>query len=159
MSIVRPWTYTLFDCHRQSLHLNACSFCPLTAPCVLANIAAKIRYYPCACGFTSFLALASLFYYANYGVGIAMDFVTSRTTDLILAGVGALFAVAIAGTVAVVRHHFRRKLLIAGTDADDCVSAACCSCCSLVQMAGEAGLEEISVISEPSEYAAAPPRL
>jgi Cys-rich protein (TIGR01571 family) len=102
----------------------------------------------------SFMSLVILLYYANYGTSVAMEYVTSSTVDLILAIVGATFALGIGFIIWLMRYQYRRDLAIAGTQTGDCAAAFCCSCCSLVQMAAEVDLENISIVEEPLPFQA-----
>lgn len=152
-----------------------CWFC--TEPFVMARIASRIRHYPLAAGFISFLVvgcalvwggivldlLGQIFYTMSLHVGYQTRLRTGESVDWTLYYVGIFFA-SISGVMLTawfcvscsIRGALRRRREIPGSECEDCLVVACCPCCSTVQMAHETDIEEFGSSLEVEELTELP---
>ena len=155
---LKNWKYNVFDVFGDC---GKCckSFC--CAPCLLSQIAARARYYPCCCGYIGFMLLTFALYGMTYVGKLAVTYVqvndiTCRRA-LRLAGnlnaLGGLAGLLILYIMIRMRGHLRRKYQIYGDDCNDALTTCCCLPCSAIQMAREVETEECCMqCSEGEEY-------
>jgi Cys-rich protein (TIGR01571 family) len=155
---LKNWKHSLFDLFGDcGKCLKACC----CAPCLLPQIAARARYYPCCCGYIGFMLLTFILYAFYYVGKIATLFAQVHhlrcMTALRLIGglhaAGSVAALLLIYIMIRVRGHIRRKYQIYGDDCNDAVTTVCCAPCSMMQMAREVETEACCIqCNEGEEY-------
>lgn len=155
---LKNWKHSVFDLFGDcGKCLKACC----CAPCLLSQIAARVRYYPCCCGYIGFMLLTFMLY-GVYTIGkVVTMFAEVHHIRCLraLRAVGILHAVgSLAGLLLIyilirVRGQIRRKYNIYGDDCNDALTTCCCAPCSMVQMSREVETENCFIqCSEGEEY-------
>ena len=157
---LKNWKFSVFDLFGDcGKCLKACC----CAPCLMSQIAARARYYPCCFGYLSFM-LFTMVLYGLYMVGkLALTFAQvhdihcMRALRLVgnLHAAGSLAGLLLLYMMIRIRGHIRRKYQIYGDDCNDALTTCCCAPCSAVQMAREVETEACFMqCNEGEEYKA-----
>lgn len=160
---MRNWNSRFFDCLKDPCLSIYTAFGCL--PCILTQVAGRIRKYPCFGSFKYFslamLILGLVFYISsilnnlieNWKVRIH-DGETTYEIYSINQTISLFLFSFFCALVWIIRYHVRKKLNIFGDDPTDALYSICCPCCTVVQMAREleVNASHATNLKEPEEY-------